>query len=272
MNTTKQIICVKWGTMYGPEYVNRLYAMVRRHTTGPIRLICLTDNHEGLRPEVESFDLPELGCEHPQRTHGKWKKVVLWGRELHGLTGTALFVDLDSVIVDSLDPYFSYGSPDDVLLARNWAKPFQRLGQTSVFRFPIGKNPHILDNFRADPQGTADRFHYEQHYITSSVTGGIKLWPEAWTRHFRLHCMLPFPFRYFFQARLPRGSRIVTFPGGPNPSDVMLGRWVPEAPAHESRWDHIRGAFKPGMTLKARWRHFTRYVIPPQWIADNWRE
>jgi hypothetical protein len=22
---------MKWGTKYGPEYVNRLYAMVRRH-------------------------------------------------------------------------------------------------------------------------------------------------------------------------------------------------------------------------------------------------
>ena len=25
---------MKWGTKYGPEYVNRLYAMVRRHLEG----------------------------------------------------------------------------------------------------------------------------------------------------------------------------------------------------------------------------------------------
>jgi hypothetical protein len=29
----RNVICMKWGTKYGPEYVNRLYAMVRRHLT-----------------------------------------------------------------------------------------------------------------------------------------------------------------------------------------------------------------------------------------------
>ena len=36
-----------------------------------------------------------------------------------------------------------YGDPSDVILARNWAKPLQRLGQTSVFRFPVGGHPQI---------------------------------------------------------------------------------------------------------------------------------
>ena len=49
----------------------------RRH--GDFRLVCFTDNPVGLRPEVESRPLPELGCPHPERTIGKWRKVVLWG-------------------------------------------------------------------------------------------------------------------------------------------------------------------------------------------------
>ena len=34
-NLTEQnvVICMKWGTKYGSEYVNRLYNMVKRHTT-----------------------------------------------------------------------------------------------------------------------------------------------------------------------------------------------------------------------------------------------
>ena len=28
------VLCMKWGTKYGPEYINRLYAMVRRHLEG----------------------------------------------------------------------------------------------------------------------------------------------------------------------------------------------------------------------------------------------
>ena len=35
----KQVICMNWGDAYGAEYVNRLYNMVRRNTTGDIRMV-----------------------------------------------------------------------------------------------------------------------------------------------------------------------------------------------------------------------------------------
>jgi hypothetical protein len=271
--SARQIICVKWGTHYGPEYVNRLYGMASRHVSGPLRVVCLTDDRNGIRPEVECADLPELGCEHPKNTRGKWRKVVLWGRDVAGLSGPALFIDLDSVIVGSLDGYFEHGEPNDVILARNWAKPLQRLGQTSVFRFPVGGHPHILDRFRADPQGVADKYRFEQHYITASVPGGIKLWPERWTRHFRLHCLPPFPLRYFMPARLPKDARIVTFPGGPNPDDVALGRWNDREPPHPGRWQHVKAAFGDGPRVAdGAWQHLQRYVLPVPWVADNWRD
>ena len=31
------VLCMKWGTKYGPEYVDRLYGMVRRHLAGDRR-------------------------------------------------------------------------------------------------------------------------------------------------------------------------------------------------------------------------------------------
>jgi hypothetical protein len=270
----KQIVCVKWGTLFGPEYVNRLYGMVSRHITGPFKVVCLTDDRQGIRPEVECHDLPELGVPHPERTIGKWRKQVLWGRELPGLKGVALFIDLDSVIVGSLDDYFTIGRPEDVYVARNWARPLERLGQTSVFRFPVGGNPHLLDNFRADPQGIADRYRFEQHYVTASVTGGIHFWPEDWTRHFRLHCLPPFPLRYFTTAKLPSQARIVTFPGGPNPDDVVVGRWNKRAPEHRGRLAHALATFaeKDQRVDDNRRRHLWRYVLPVPWIADAWRD
>ena len=35
----RHIICMKWGTKYGPEYVNRLRSMVRRHLKRPHRFV-----------------------------------------------------------------------------------------------------------------------------------------------------------------------------------------------------------------------------------------
>ena len=270
---SKQVVCVKWGRGYGPEYVNRLYGMVSRHLTPPFRLVCLTDDRDGIRPEVECFDLPELGVPHPQRTIGKWRKQVLWGASVPGLTGVALFIDLDSVIVDSIDPYFEHGSPDDVILARNWARPLDRLGQTSVFRFKVGAQPYVLENFLADPQGVADLYGFEQHYVTAAVKGGIKFWPEAWTRHFRLHCLPLFPLRYFMRARLPREARIVTFPGGPNPDDILLGRWNAKSRPHPSRWAHLCAAFDKDERVDPSFRrHVQRFVLPVPWIEAAWKD
>ena len=270
---TRQVVCVKWGTVYGPDYVNRLYAMLKRHLGPPFRLVCLTDDREGIRAEVECFDLPELGFATPQNTPGKWRKQILWGREVPGLTGVALFIDLDTVIVGPLDDYFTFGDPGDVILARNWARPLDRLGQSSIFRYPVGANPHLLENFRADPQGVADRYKYEQHYVTASVKGGIKFWPEPWTRHFRLHCLPAWPLRYFVPARLPRGARVVTFPGGPNPDDIVAGRWNKRVPPHRSRWEHLKATFGDAPRASdSRWRHLQRYILPPEWIVREWTE
>jgi hypothetical protein len=183
----------------------------------------------------------------------------------------ALFVDLDSVIVGSIDPYFEHGTQDDVIVARNWARPLERLGQTSVFRFKVGANSHLLRDFRADPQGIADNYRFEQHYVTAAVMGGVRFWPENWTRHFRLHCLPPFPLRYVVSARLPVGARIVTFPGGPNPDDVMVGRWNKRAPPHRSAWAHVLATLGPDRVDDSRWRHLQRYVRPVDWIERCWQ-
>jgi hypothetical protein len=48
-------------------------------------------------------------------------------------------MDLDIFISGNLDAFFETGADADVILARNPNTPFEKLGQTSIFRYPIGK-------------------------------------------------------------------------------------------------------------------------------------
>ena len=57
----KNVICIKWGTKFGAEYVNRLYRMVQKNLTIPHRFVCFTDNSEGLSDGIEVRELPEIG-------------------------------------------------------------------------------------------------------------------------------------------------------------------------------------------------------------------
>jgi len=271
-NATKQVICIKWGTVYGPEYVNILHSMVARNITGAFRVFCFTDDARGIRPEVTCLPLPELGVEIPPEIRGKWRKQALWGAELHGVKGTVLFLDLDSIIVGNIDCYFDHGEPGDVILARNWLKPLSHVAQTSVFRFETGSHAYMLENLRADPAGIPRKYEWEQSYVTHCLRGGFKFWPESWTRHFRMHCLPSWPLRYFCDATIPKGARIITCPGGPNPSDIIRGRWRPED-EYRAPWRHIWHCIKNrGRMEKHLLREITHYVRPPSWVARHWRE
>ena len=89
MSAQRTILCMKWGSKYGPEYINRLYGMVRRHLRGEFRFVCLTDQREGIRAEVQCLPIPDLALPAGIPERG-WKKLTSFEADLHGLTGTAL--------------------------------------------------------------------------------------------------------------------------------------------------------------------------------------
>ncbi|MBP1883879.1 glycosyl transferase [Sinorhizobium mexicanum] len=267
----KQVICINWGTKYGPPFINRLYAMVARNITPPFTFTCFTDNRSGLRPEILCEDLPPLDVAMPTNTKGIWPKARLWGPKLGNLTGPVLFLDLDLVIVGSLDSFFEFGGPDDVVLARNQTTPFERLGQTSLFRFPVGKLVPLQEKFRADPQGVADEYSFEQRFVTRNAPGGVKLFPRRWVLHFRQDCRWPFPLNYFLAPRLPADGRVVLFPRSLLPQHAIDGQF-----GYKSRpttpLGHIRGLFAPDRREKSAFRYLRHYIRPTPWVAEHWHE
>ena len=266
----KQIICINWGTKYGASYINRLYGMVARHITPPFTLTCFTDNTHGIRPDVNVAPLPELNFEVPKTKKGIWPKCRLWSETLGGLSGPVLFLDLDLVITGNLDAFFEYGDADDVILARNPSNPLEKLGQTSVYRFPVGKLFPLLEKFSTDPLGIATEYKYEQRYVTRNTPGGIKFWPKSWVLHFRHNCRRTFPINYFKISKLPQSSKLVIFPGDLNPQDAIDGRYH-AGDKVRTPWQHIVAGFSVGRqrSLAAHLRH---YILPTPWVGDHWRE
>lgn len=266
----KQFLAIRWGRKYGPDYLNRLYGMAARHTTPPFDFWCLTDDPAGIREEVRCLPLPDLGCEPPTNTFGIWGKSRLWLPDLGGPTGPVLFMDLDVVVTGPLDPFFAHGAPEDVILARNPNTPFEKLGQTSIFRFPVGKLAPLRERFLADPQGTADRYRFEQRFVTRNAPGGVSFWPKGWVALFKWHCVPAFPLNYLRAPRLPRDARVVIFPGPLNPPDAIAGRWredVPHRPALAHLAAGLRGERKEKLA-----RHLRHYIRPAPWVAEHWRE
>lgn len=106
MNPNRVVLCMKWGTLYPAEYVNVLYRACRAHISGDFRFVCLTNETEGLLPEVEVHPIPLFGLDDWHYYNGAWPKIGVFSQDLYGLQGRALFIDLDSVICGSLNEMF----------------------------------------------------------------------------------------------------------------------------------------------------------------------
>ena len=226
----RNLLCMKWGVRYGPEYVNRLYAMVRRNLAGEFRFLCLTDDASGLRAEVETRPIPDLhlpaGAER-----WAWPKLAVFHPGLDDLRGSCLFLDLDLVILRPIDPLFTH-APGEFCIIEDWVRPHRRVvaprpgvGNSSVFRFEAGSLAGLTDDFQADRDRILARFRNEQRYLSAWLGAGKVWWPADWMASFKRHCLPPFLLRGVRDVRPPPGARIVVFHGDPKPDAVRDGSW-----------------------------------------------
>ncbi|RJE86580.1 hypothetical protein [Paracoccus onubensis] len=242
MENIPSILTMKWGTLYSSEDVNRLYRQVRRNLARPHRFICFTDDAEGLDPGIEAQALPELGLPEGH-ADTRWRKLALFRPDLGGLSGTALFLDIDLVVVNDLSPFFDH--PGNFLIIRDddlfRSKPLRKLnpdrdrflhsvGNSSVFRFEIGQHGYILDAYLADPAAATANYEISQQFQSAQLAaqGHLNYWPRGWCVSFKNDCVPRNLLSYLQDPALPEGAKIVLFAGEPKMADVFSGtgsRW-----------------------------------------------
>jgi len=252
---TANVVCMKWGTRYGPEWVNRLYGMVRRNTTWTIRFVCFTDDARNIRPEVECQPLPEVKFD-AARIGKYWPKLGLMQKDLGGLNGLTLFLDLDLVIIDSLDAFLAF--PGRFCIIREWKDPEKGYGNSSVVRYIIGAESNILDRFYAtSPDEIISRYASKEQNFLTKAADEVTWWPAEWCVPFGLACLPKNRLlRFFATPRKPPGGRILVFFGSITPESAMRGE-------HE---------VKKRVGTGFGWRPTQRRFRPAPWIAEYWRE
>lgn len=247
------IVCMKWGTCYGPEWVNRLYGMVSRSTSWKFRFVCFTDDVSGIRPEVECQPLPPLA--HHKEAGKNWRKLGLMTSKLGGLEGMTLFLDLDVVLVDNIDELFTY--PGRFCIIQEWKHPHLGYGNSSVVRYFIGRESAVLDRFYATPkQDLMDIYAGKEQNFLSKAVEDVTFWPPDWCASFSHSCLPRNRIARFFAApKRPDNAKILVFYGSITPESALSGQ-------HESK--------KRGKGFKVRFTR--RRFLPAPWIQEYWCE
>ena len=238
------VLCMKWGTKYGPDYVNRLYAMVTRHLARPFRFVCLTDDAAGLRGEVIAAPIPSMPTIAQPKERG-WLKIASFSPELAPvLDETVLFLDLDVVVMGDLDPLFDH--PGAFPMIRDWYHPMRRVGNSSVYRYRPAERHDIFEHFARNADAIVRRIRNEQEYLSEYLQerGELSFWPPDWCPSFRVGCLPPWPMRLWQAPRAPVGARVIVFHGEPKPPKAIAGRFALGLQSYR----------------------------PAPWVAEHWRE
>lgn len=219
------ILTMKWGTLYAPDYVNVLFNAFARHLDAPHRFICMTDDPAGIDPGVEIFPIPEMDLGENRFAFGGWPKLAVFRKDLFGLKGRALFVDLDTVIVGDLEPLLQ--AEGGVVLIREWRRfvdyfrPRRVNGMTSIFAFTLGAQTQIYDRFMANPDQAFENYRSEQRWVTDHAND-MQFWDPTRVISFKRD-LLPAPgLNRVLPPKQPDARvSVVCFHGEPRPIDVV---------------------------------------------------
>jgi hypothetical protein len=149
--TTVACVFVKGHVPFTSEYVRRLASMVRRWMDRPYRFVCLTDKTslQPFGPTVEAIRIPWNGD-----LRGWWAKLHLFAPKT-GLTGRVLYLDLDTLVVNSLAPILDYPAPFALVphsgrFEGGGGLRVVKRFNSSVMVFNAGEQAHLFERFTPD--------------------------------------------------------------------------------------------------------------------------
>jgi hypothetical protein len=169
------LLCLKHGTKYSPDYVNKLYNMVKRNCTVEFEFVCLTDDPTGLDPQIKTIPLPG-------NLQGWWCKPYMFSKDLP-IKGTILYMDLDVVVAGKLDKLFTY-QPNHWCTIRDFTRamrPDWKKYNSSVVRFKTGELHKVWEDFQADQQNIQRRLHGDQDWLYEATQNNQAMfYPDSW--------------------------------------------------------------------------------------------
>jgi len=222
------VICVRVGQKYTPDYVYKLKNMVSRHLEEKHRFLCMTDN---------AFQVPGIDTiMAPVPIADSWCKIGLFASNLMTVEKgeRCLYLDLDVVITGSLDQLIKDKLKDEkaipivdklsdvdinqgldnksneLWIAKDWHDPFN----SSVMYWVHGQQSKIYGKFRSEDM---NRLRGDQNLISELV-------PDAKT--FNKSDILSYKFSGLMGKEAPpKNAKVVLFHGKPKMHELNVD-WI----------------------------------------------
>lgn len=136
-----------YRTRFEPEHVNTLYRAVSRNYSGDFRFVCITDDPDGLDPNIEpiKFRVDFTALKNPTSDHRPncYPRLLLFDddtRTRYPIGDRFISLDLDMVVTGPLEPVFD--RPEDFVIYK-----IRDRYCASMFMASRGARPQLLRDF-----------------------------------------------------------------------------------------------------------------------------
>lgn len=197
-----------WGTKYGPDYIDKLRGSIARNLTQPYEFRVI---------ETDDPLTKERGCFARLRAFDPY-----WQAQQGFEPGDRIVcMDLDLIVTGSLNGLFDRKEPFVILTGANSANPCPYNGSLQMLR--AGHRPDVWADFSLEAAEKLPRYEFvdDQQWLFHKLPGAGSFGPDQGI--FAFHK----PGWPKGEA-LPKGARIVAFPGWRDPVGFQHLDWVAE--------------------------------------------
>ena len=204
------VVCVKHGTLYSADYVNKLYNSVKRNTTIPFKFTCFTEDPTNILPEIKIQPFIH-------QFTGWWNKIYLFAEE-NGLVGRIFYLDLDTVIVNNIDAFINFNGEFAILrdMYFNQNPKLKTNFGSALMSWEAGYRRDLWTKFLENPEiQIKGRGHGDQGYLMRMMEDktNITYWQD----------FVPGKIESYKVAvrnkPFPENASIIIFHGLPKPKD-----------------------------------------------------
>lgn len=186
------VVCWRWAprdgyrSSFGPETVNTLMSMVRRHYRSDCRFICVTDDTQGLDPGVEVIpdwkDFANLRSPHGGNNPSCYRRLRAFAPDIADHFGSRFVsIDLDTVITADLNPLWD--RPEDFVIWGDTNPNPASHYNGSMFLLTAGARRQVWEKFNPLTSPAKSRasgaFGSDQAWLSLCLGGGEKKWGRA---------------------------------------------------------------------------------------------
>lgn len=177
------IICLKWGTKYNADYVNRLYRMVKKNLHSPFIFYCCSDDFTGVSSDIQQIPLPTT---IEMETY--WWKLWIHSNEFP-IKGRNIYIDLDTVIQNDIQEIVDFDTGSDLYILKaqwRWMKVTVRREKMTKTNSSIicWDNTKYVDQtferFISDPELYMLKYPGNDDYFEKEFPQLVKTLPVHW--------------------------------------------------------------------------------------------